>query len=60
VVFNELASRWSHRPSHLSALVTGAAGPAPYRLARRRSGRRRGIGANDKVLKQMPFADLAA
>jgi hypothetical protein len=57
----DLASRWSYRPLHMSALLSAAGGgPAPYRVSivdpqGRRVG---GADASGKVSKQIPFSDL--
>ena len=58
---NELASRWSYRPVHVSALIGGSAGSAPpYRISLVDAQGRRvgGFGANGKVLKEIPYSDL--
>ena len=57
----ELASRWSYRPAHISALLSGSGGGAPpYRVSivdgqGRRAG---GSDATGKVIKQIPFSDV--
>ena len=57
----DLASRWSYRPLHMSALVSGVGGgSAPYTISIVDAQGRRvgGSDASGKVVKQIPFSDL--
>ena len=56
----ELASRWSYRPAHLSALVSacgGAPGAVPPQRLDAQGRRVGGSDADGKVIKQIPFSD---
>ena len=58
---NDLESRWSYRPGHVSALIASPGGNAPpYRLSLIDADGRRvgGTAENSKVVKQIPFSDL--
>ena len=57
----DLASRWSYRPLHMSALLSGVGGgSAPYTISIVDAQGRRvgGSDASGKVVKQIPFSDL--
>src|SRR5262249_27495172 len=57
----DLASRWSYRPEHVSALVSGAGGgPSPFHLVVVDAQGRRvgGVAADGKVIKEIAYSDL--
>ncbi|HEX4915743.1 MAG TPA: hypothetical protein VFV51_17415, partial [Vicinamibacterales bacterium] len=55
----QLATLWSYRPQHVSALISGVS-LSPYRLTVLDEEGRRvgGVDEQGKVIKQIPFADL--